>query len=175
MIDRTLQGDAEAFGALVRRYQDRLYTSMIHVLGNEEDARDIVQDAFVQALSKLDSFARKSSFYTWIYRIAFNLAVNRRKRESREREILGDNATHENRSPSADHEVERRENIQQVQRALALLDEPFRAVLVLREIEQLDYRTIAEILEIEVGTVRSRLHRARVMLRDTLTRLLAQD
>ncbi len=175
LIDRTLQGDGDAFGTLVRRYQDRLYTSMVHVLHNEEDARDVVQDAFVQALTQLRSFSRRSSFYTWVYRIAFNRALNRRKRQQRERELLGDPGTAVAAADDAGQELERKETIAQVQRALASLDAPFRAVLVLREIEQLDYRTIAEILEIEVGTVRSRLHRARVLLREALRRIIASD
>jgi len=177
LIAGTLRGDSEAFGQLVRRYQDRLYTNMVHILGNEEDARDVVQDAFVQALTHLAGFQQASSFYTWLYRIAFNVAMNRKNRERTEQQALQQRTTPSSGTSavSADSEILRRERIHQVHLALAELDEPFRAVLVLRELEQLDYATIAEILQIEVGTVRSRLHRARILMRETLDRLHIDD
>ena len=80
LIDKTLAGHSAAYGDLVRKYQDRLYNTVVHVAGNAEDARDIVQDAFVQAFVKLDTFQRSSAFYTWLYRIAFNLAATHRRR-----------------------------------------------------------------------------------------------
>ena len=83
LIDQTLEGQSAAFGQLVRKYQDRLYNTVVHVVGHAEDARDIVQDALVQAFVKLDSFRRRSAFYTWLYRIAFNLAVTHRGDGSR--------------------------------------------------------------------------------------------
>ncbi len=175
LIDRTLQGDADAFGTLVRRYQDRLYTSMVHLLHNESDAQDTVQEAFLQALTQLSTFSRKSSFYTWLYRIAFNRALNRRKRQQRERELVGQQVVRNDTVEDAGRNLERRETVAQVRKALASLDPTFRAVLVLREIEQLDYRTIAEILDIQVGTVRSRLHRARILLREALDRILSSE
>ncbi|MHB1034951.1 MAG: RNA polymerase sigma factor, partial [Pirellulales bacterium] len=75
-IDEALSGKTAAFGQLVQKYQDRLYNAIAHVLGSAEDARDVVQDAFVQAFVKLDSFHGSSTFYTWLYRIAFNLAIS---------------------------------------------------------------------------------------------------
>ena len=76
LIAATLAGDSAAFGQLVGLYQDRLYNSLLRVVGSAEDARDIVQDAFVQAFLKLDTFRGSSAFYTWLYRIAFNLAMS---------------------------------------------------------------------------------------------------
>lgn len=173
LIERTLAGDSHAFGTLVRQYQDRLYTSMVHVVGNPEDARDIVQDAFVRALTRLSTFQKGSSFYTWLYRIAFNLAMNRHQRLARERRALVGRPPRDPDAPA--DAIERQERVALVHQALNSLDERFRAVLVLRELEQLDYDSIAEILNIQVGTVRSRLHRARLMLRDALQRLKAGE
>ncbi|MGW8257884.1 MAG: RNA polymerase sigma factor, partial [Thermoguttaceae bacterium] len=80
LIAETIDGNAAAFGKLVIKHQDRLYNTMAHIVGNAEDARDIVQDAFVQAFLKLDTFKGKSEFYTWLYRIAWNLAAGERRR-----------------------------------------------------------------------------------------------
>ena len=81
LIDQTLAGDPTAYGRLVRKYQDRLYTTLMHVTGSREDAEDVTQDAFVQAYTKLDSFQGRSAFYTWLYRIAFNMSVSKRRRK----------------------------------------------------------------------------------------------
>src|SRR5215469_8791591 len=77
LIESALAGNSAAFGDLVRKYQDRLYNTMVHLTGSAEDAKDVVQDAFVKAFVKLESFQRSSAFYTWLYRIAFNTAVSR--------------------------------------------------------------------------------------------------
>lgn len=81
LIEATLAGDSAAFGQLVGRYQDRLYNSLTRVLNSAEDARDIVQDAFVQAYLKLNTFRGSSAFYTWLYRIAFNLAMSHARKQ----------------------------------------------------------------------------------------------
>src|SRR5690349_592381 len=80
LIDDALRGDSAAFGRLVTKYQDRLYNNLVHVVGSTDTAYDIVQDAFVQAYLKLETFERASAFYTWLYRIAFNLAASHRRR-----------------------------------------------------------------------------------------------
>ncbi len=180
LIDETLAGHSAAFGQLVRKYQDRLYNTVVHVAGNAEDARDIVQDAFVQAFVKLDTFRGKSAFYTWLYRIAFNVAAThlRRKRstvsveQAREGGGLEPMANDDN-DPTA--RLEQKERQRQVREAIAQLDEEHRAVIVLREIDGCCYETIAEILELPVGTVRSRLHRARLQLREQLKAVLMLD
>lgn len=179
LIERTLAGDSAAFGQLVRKYQDRLYNTMVHVVGGGDDALDVVQDAFVQAFVKLDSFQQISAFYTWLYRIAFNVAATYRRRRKRivsmdrTREISGEEPTDPRGGPADRAEqVERRH---QVRAALAKLSEEHRSVVVLREIDGCCYETIAEILELPVGTVRSRLHRARLQLREQLKEVLMFD
>jgi RNA polymerase sigma-70 factor (ECF subfamily) len=176
LIDRTLAGQAAAFGQLVVKYQDRLYNTVVHVVGNAEDAKDVVQEAFVQAFLKLDTFQRASAFYTWLYRIAFNVAATHRRRRramwSAEQARLSDGAA----PPAADspsRPIEREECCRQVRGAIARLGEEYRVVLVLREIDGCCYETIAEILDLPIGTVRSRLHRARMQLREHLKEVLA--
>lgn len=172
LIDDALSGRSASYGLLVSKYQDRLYTALVHVVGSFEDARDAAQDAFVQAFLKLDSFQRQSSFYTWLYRIAFNKAVSAQRRKRPQgsldqcREAGGPDPIDRNGAP--DDALERRERIGQVRGALAALPHDYRAVVVLREIDGCDYDQISEILDIPVGTVRSRLHRARLQLKDHL-------
>ncbi len=172
LIAATLRGDSDAFGRLVHAYQDRLYNSLVRVTGSAEDAGDIVQDAFVQAYRKLDSFRGSSAFYTWLYRIAFNLAMSHARRERKLVSLdgmktdLGSEPV--DGQPAPDAHVERREQVEMVHAALAELSAEYRTILVLREIDGCRYDEIAEILELPVGTVRSRLFRARMQLRDQL-------
>ncbi len=175
LIEQTLQGDTAAFGQLVRHYQDRLFTSIVHVVGQREEAEDIVQDAFVHALLKLDTFRRKSSFYTWLYRIAMNTAVNRQRRARPEVSIgqVPHQTGHDPADPGEPptERMLRTERARQIQSALQRLSEEYRTVLVLREVEGFNYETIARVLRISVGTVRSRLHRARALMREQLRQI----
>jgi RNA polymerase sigma-70 factor (ECF subfamily) len=147
--------------------------------GNHEDARDLVQEAFVQAFVKLDTFRRSSTFYTWLYRIAFNQTASyyRRKKPTtsldRVRENRGEEPVESNSGPSEQLETEERRG--QVRQALSQLSEEHRDILVLREIEGCDYETIAGILDIPVGTVRSRLYRARTQMHNQLKEVLTND
>ena len=174
LIQAALAGDTHAFGDLVTKYQDRLFNSLIHVLGNEYDAQDITQDAFIQAFRRLDSFRGQSAFYTWLFRVARNLAISRlRGRRQTSSLHAADGALREieGHDEKPGQALESAESVAQLQRALAKLPEDQRAILVLREFDGLEYETIAEVLEIPVGTVRSRLHRARGQLKDELIAL----
>ena len=179
LIDQAIAGDSAAFGNLVSKYQDRLYNSLVHVVGSTDGAYDAVQDAFVQAYVKLETFERASGFYTWLYRIAFNLAVSKRRKEKpavsvdHAREDLGQEPLDRGEAPSA--RLEQAERARQVQTALATLSEEHRAILVLREVDDCAYEQIAEILDLPIGTIRSRLHRARLQLRDQLKGILQED
>ena len=147
----------------MRKYQDRLYNTMVRAMGHAEDARDIVQDTFVQAFLKLETFEQNSEFFTWLYRIAFNMAATygRRKRPAGSveqlREATGQDPV--DRGPGPAERLEQEERRRQVQEAIGQLDDEYRNVVLLREIEGCCYQTIAEILNVPVGTVRSRLHR----------------
>jgi RNA polymerase sigma-70 factor (ECF subfamily) len=176
LIEQTLQGRPAAFGVLVRKYQDRLFNTLAHLLGDVEDAQDVVQDSFIQAFLKLETFQHSSAFYTWLYRIAMNMAATLRRRKrpvlsvDRAREATGREPIDLGEGPT--ERLERQERQQQVRQAIAQLPEEYRAVVVLREIEGFCYETIAEILDLPIGTVRSRLHRARFQLRDQLKEVL---
>ena len=148
---------------------------MVHVVGCPAEAEDIVQEAFIRAFRRLDRFQGHANFYTWLYRIALNRSVDRRRSrrptqslETEMHELKEKTASHEH-APS--HPMELREQNQRVQQALAELPESERAILILREFEDFDYATISDMLDIKVGTVRSRLHRARGHLMENLKRL----
>lgn len=175
LIREAQRGNSQSFGELVRAHQDRLYSSLLHVVDCPEEAYDVVQDAFVQALLKITTFKQESKFYTWLYRIAFNRAKTTQRRQrpafsvERSDEVSGSDLLDPAETP--DDLLIRQERITFVRRALSELSEKHRAVMVLREVENCDYETIATILEISVGTVRSRLHRARAQMRQTFERL----
>jgi RNA polymerase sigma-70 factor (ECF subfamily) len=169
LIDLALTGNRPAFAELVRRHQERLFVSMIQVTGSAEEAEEVTQEAFIRAFIKLDTFQRNSQFFTWIYRIAFNHALTRR-RKKRARVSL-DQARDENGlEVSSDHEqvdeaLLREERVSLVRQAIDSLTDEHRQILVLREMDDFSYEEIAEILQISIGTVRSRLSRARRQLK----------
>jgi RNA polymerase sigma-70 factor (ECF subfamily) len=137
------------------------------------EAEDVAQEAFVQAFLKLSSFKGQSHFYTWLFRIARNQAVSRFRRTRKTSSIDGSEspvALLANEA-SPDQRMLQNEAVSQVQLALSRLSEEHRAILVLRELEDMDYDAIAEALELPVGTVRSRLHRARMQLKSELEAL----
>jgi RNA polymerase sigma-70 factor, ECF subfamily len=179
LIAETLAGTSAAFGQLVLKYQDRLFNTLVHVVGSREDARDVVQDAFVQAFVNLRGFQQTSAFYTWLYRIAFNVAASLGRRRKpvlsieRARDVAGQEPVDGQAGPS--QRAEQQERCRQVQEAIAALSEEHRAILVLREIDGCCYETIGQILDLPIGTVRSRLHRARLQLKDELKEVLVFD
>jgi RNA polymerase sigma-70 factor (ECF subfamily) len=176
LIDACRSGKTEAFGVLVSRYQDRLYPTVFRLTGCAEDALDLLQEAFLRAYEKLDRFHGESSFYTWIYRIAVNLALSdRRKRRHESSAALtgdpsGDRALDDPAVP-----LERAERDERIQEALDALAPDHRAVVVMKEYDGLRYEEIGAMLGVPVGTVRSRLHRARCELRERLRSLVDDD
>jgi len=179
LVEAALAGDRDAFGDLVARYQDRLFNTLLRVVGSHEDAADAVQDAFVQAYTKLESFRGASQFYTWLYRIAMNVALSRQRRRrptaslDHAKESAGEEPLAAADGP--EETVLSQERIQHVQAALADLGDEHRQILVLREIDGCAYEEIAEILELPVGTVRSRIFRARVQLKEKLSAMWGED
>ena len=176
LISECLAGNVPAFGVLVRRYQDRLFNAVLRVVDNAEDAADVVQDAFLNAYQSLNSFKGDSEFFTWLYRIAFNAAISlRRKRKAvLSFDGMGDDKTNEPVDPSEygrpGTALERSEEDSIVLGALERLSVEHRLVLVLKDMEGRKYEEIAEVLDVPIGTVRSRLHRARLELRELLER-----
>ncbi len=174
IINRVRAGDVDAYGVLVKRYQDRIYSVVFNYIHNREDASDIVQDSFVKAYMKLQTFDSESAFYTWLYRIAINAAIDHiRKKKSRNVESLDDDKfTESNFEPvskdgSADPErvAIRSEQAAILRKALDSLSDKLKAVAVLHDVEGLSQEEVAQVLGIPVGTVKSRVSRARAELR----------
>jgi len=162
---------------LVRRYQDRLYHSVYRLVDNPDDALDVVQEAFLNAYQNLGSFKGDSLFFTWLYRIAVNTAISLKRKQRVSLSIDGRNgeAIIDPLDPSEDnrpgHALEQAELERRIQQALNRLSPEHRAVLVMKDIEGQKYETMAEVLGVPIGTIRSRLHRARLEMRE----LLSQD
>lgn len=175
LIDSCLAGNPDAFGQLVLRYQDRLINSLAKLLGSAHEAADVAQDAFVHAFQKLGTFQRRAAFYSWLFRIAFNASVSRRRKFGRTktsidayRDETGIEPTDCRRDSQPSFSMEMDEQQQIVQEALSALPNDFRVALVLKEMEGFKYEEIAAIVGCPVGTVRSRIHRARHELREKL-------
>jgi RNA polymerase sigma-70 factor, ECF subfamily len=175
LIRECLKGKTEAFGELVQRHQDRLYRCLYRIFGNSEDTLDTVQEAFLNAYQNLDSFKGDSLFFTWLYRIAVNTAISSKRKQ---RMVLSIDASPEgeaviepvdssefNRPGQALEQAEQEKRIQQ---ALARLSAEHRAVLVMKDMQGQKYEDMAEVLGVPIGTIRSRLHRARLELREIL-------
>jgi RNA polymerase sigma-70 factor (ECF subfamily) len=180
LIAECRSGRTDAFGPLVQRYQDRLYPTAIRLTGGVEDALDLLQETFLRAYQKLAGFHAESSFYTWVYRIMVNLALTeRRKRHhgKRRHQTSCDLLDPPDDSVASDPagRLERLEREGLVQRALERLAPDHRVVVVMKEFDGLRYEEIAATLGIPIGTVRSRLHRARVELKEMLTSIDDSD
>jgi RNA polymerase sigma-70 factor (ECF subfamily) len=176
LIAECLGGRRDAFGELVTRYQARLFNAAVRLVDNPEDAADVVQDAFLNAFQSLHTFKGDAEFFTWLYRIAFNTAISQ-KRKKRATVSLEADGTDPGIEPHDQSEyvkpgaaLERSEDERQLHDAMNRLSYEHREVLVLKDIEGLKYEDIAEALGVPIGTIRSRLHRARLELRDLLQR-----
>jgi RNA polymerase sigma-70 factor, ECF subfamily len=177
LIRQCLQGNTAAFGELVRRYQDRLFNTVFRLLNNAEDAQDVVQDAFLNAYQNLESFKGDSLFFTWLYRIAMNTAISLKRKHKFTVSLHSDrneddiDPTDVSEFSQPGERLERKERERQLQEALSQLSPEHRAVLILKDIEGQKYEVIAEVLKVPIGTIRSRLHRARGELRELLDKM----
>ena len=179
LVRRARRGDLEAYDDLVRRYQERIYATIYHMTANHEDANDLAQDTFIKAYQALKSFKGGSSFYTWVYRIAVNKTINfLKQRKSRSHMSLNDldfNAEHDPDLVAlvSDKTPRREANLKELQEklneALQKLSEPHRLVVTLHDVQGLAHEEIAEIMDCNIGTVRSRLFYARQQLQGYLS------
>lgn len=179
-------GDDLAFEALLGRYEARVYRLARRLTGDDADAQDVLQDAFLQVYRKLGSFRGESRFSTWLYRIATNAALmQRRGRKRRPTESLeaylprfDDNGVHLGESAAlqaasqADELLDRRLLAEKAQEGVARLPDLYRAAFVLRDLQELSTAEVAELLGLDPATVRQRVHRARLMLRGYLSDLV---
>lgn len=160
---------------LIVKYQDRIYNTILKICNNSDDAAELTQDTFVKVLEHIADFRGKSSFYTWLFRIAVNETINFCRRRFK---VASQSLDAELPMP-ADMTTsdpvclaQQKEAIALLTEAIGRLDEDHRVVIVLRDIEQMSYSQIAETLGLEMGTVKSRLSRARAMLREILETVL---
>ena len=178
-VARARNGDHEAFRVLVERYQGRAYRLAVRVLQDPDLARDAVQDGFLKAYGSLDKFEGRSGFYTWLYRLIFNLCIDMKRRDRSGRHVeWDDEVAREVASgvPGSDpgpgyepgRDYERGELREALAKAIDALPDDAKRTLLLREVDGLSYAEIAEALEIPKGTVMSRLHHARRRVRELL-------
>lgn len=183
LVRRAAMRDKEAFRELFERYGQRVFAIAYDVVRRKEDAEDVVQESFVKAYLSLPEFRGQSSFYTWLYRIVYNLAIDYRRKTSRrggetlEYEDSRQSAVTAGASeppPSPDEAVSRSERAARIRKELDQISEDHRMVIILREVDGLNYEEIADVLKISKGTVMSRLHYARKKLQKAL-RDLAEE
>jgi len=180
LISRFKAGDISAFEEILIKHQDRIYNVCRYMLGNKDDAEDAAQDTFIKAYRNLRDFRPDSSLYTWLYRIAVNTCLDYKKlpffasifRGTREDdEVVNELPSDE---PSPERLYESKQTGHALRVGLKQLSEKFRTVLILREIEGLSYEEIAEVLDISIGTVKSRISRAREELKQQITKFTEQ-
>ncbi len=182
-------GDASAWEPVLARHQDRLFATCLRMIGDRETASDLVQDSFVRIIQGIDSFDGRARLSTWMTRVTMNVCLSHLRKEKLRRHpsldaparpIAGRDpdgssgsigaGLEQSRELGTDERVEVEEHRTRVLQALALLPPPVRAVLVLRDVQGMDYEQIASVLGVAVGTVKSRLFRARVALREAMER-----
>jgi RNA polymerase sigma-70 factor (ECF subfamily) len=190
LLLKAQKGDRGAYGQIIVLYQDRLFNAVLRMVGDREEARELTQEAFTRGLMKLDGFRGDASPYTWLFRIAVNLAISQLRKVQRNRvfsldrpagartrdadqaaSLMDRMASDNGEQPPA--KAERRERDEAVLAALGRLDAEYRAVLVMRDIEGFDYQQMADMLSLPLGTLKSRLFRARLALRDELRTYLS--
>lgn len=179
-IDRFKAGDSTAFEEIVKAYEDRIYNLCRYMLGNAHDAEDAAQEVFLKAFQNLRSFRPEASLYTWLYRIAVNTCIDYKRKpfflslfrkDASDEEMEYDIPSEE---PSPERLLESKQLTREIHRALMKTSPKLRTVIVLKELEGLSYEEISEVLEISMGTVKSRIARAREELKQSLSRFREQ-
>lgn len=181
VLERFQHGDTSVFKEIVLAYQDRIYRLCRYMLGNPQDAEDAAQDTFLKTYQNLKNFTPSASLYTWIYRIAVNTCIDYKrrnafeglfKRSDNEEDLI---AREPSTDPSPERLSESGEASGALQKALNALSRKLRAVIVMKEIEGLSYEDIAAALDISMGTVKSRISRAREELKKLMKGLTTTE
>ncbi|NLW51582.1 MAG: sigma-70 family RNA polymerase sigma factor [Candidatus Brocadiaceae bacterium] len=182
LIGRARRGDVQAFGRLVELNKDYIFNAVFHLLGNAVDAEDISQEVFLRAFRHLNDFEGRARFRTWLYGIMLNAVRSFWRRRTLRGTVSLDGGGEGAPLPDPpgptdgpDAAADRRERVEAVRAAIGALDEESREIVVLRDIKGLAYEELAEVLRIPVGTVKSRLHRARTALRKALEPLYGAE
>jgi RNA polymerase sigma-70 factor (ECF subfamily) len=180
IIECFKNGDSSVFTDLIRTYQDRIYNLCRYMLENPQDAEDAAQETFIKAYQNLKNYTPNASFYTWLYRIAVNTCLDHiRKFSFHSLFFSGDKEAHidsfPSQAPSPESAYATAQSMVALQSALNKLSTKLRVVIVLNELEGLAYEEIAEILDVSVGTVKSRISRAREELRKNMKKITEQN
>lgn len=171
IIARARRGDADAFEQLVTAYRNQVFRLALRMCGNEADADEVAQEAFLSAWKGLPNFRGESRFSTWLYQLTTHAAIDLMRREKRQAAAEDiDEITAADDGPSPQQQVERTETQREIRSALMQLPEEYRQVLLLRFMQELSYEEIGRALKLPVGTVKSRLNRAKAQLKDILSR-----
>ena len=170
LVRRFRAGEPEAFTDLVRRHQHRVYSVCLRVLGDADAAADVAQDTFLTVLRKLDGFRGEAAFSTWLHRVAVNACYDELRRKRRRpmlHVVADDGPEHQPGPPEPDH-ADEVAGTHDVATALASIPEEFRVTLVLADVQDMAYEQISKVLDVPVGTVKSRVHRGRLALAEAL-------
>jgi len=174
LVRKSQQGDERAFGELVNRYESKVYSLALKMLRNADDAEDVLQDTFLRAYRGIKAFQGNSTFSTWIYRITANSALMRLRKKQLPTVSIDDADEREapiniaDWAPSPVEQLLTKETQQAMNEAIEALPPEFRQVFVLRDVEELSNSEVADILDLSVAAVKSRLHRARLKVRNRL-------
>jgi RNA polymerase sigma-70 factor (ECF subfamily) len=181
LVERAQAGDMEAFAELVRRYERRIYRMARQITQNDEDAEDVLQESFLKAFQHLDSFQGQSKFYTWVTRIAVNESLMKLRKRKSDRTVSLDENIETDEEPivreiavwddTPESKYSQEELRQILDKAIESLKPIFRTVFILRDVEELSTEETAEVLGLSIAAVKSRLLRARLQLRERLTRV----
>ena len=176
-VKRVQRGDTQSFEILVRRHQNTTFNLIYRFLGDYDEATETAQEVFLSAYKSIQQFRGDANFATWLYRIAFNHASSRRKslNSKLQRHVALEDEVVADCSADPETSAERREIQQCVQQALNSLDREDAQIILLRDLQDVRYEDIAEMLDVPVGTVKSRLHRARQALRVSLAPYFSTD
>ena len=174
MVARAKRGDAAAFEALVAPHERLIYLTCLKLMGNEQDAGDCAQEALLRAYRAMSSYRSEASLTTWLYRIAYNIcldALRKRKRIAAEslEALSEDGFTPQDKGQTPYAALEQKERMAALKRAIDLLPEDMRTVLLLSQVENMGYEQIAQVTDTPVGTVKSRINRARLKLKEILS------
>lgn len=181
LVQRTLRGETEAYDALVRRHQRPVYNLVYRMIGNADDAGDLVQETFLRAYGALSSFRQDASFLTWLYKIASNLCIDRMRSRKSKGALSLDAELEEGREPAADRLSSPEDVVVRgavgdiVHKAVMNLPARYRVVVVMRHLQHMSIEEIAEKLQLPSGTVKTHLFRAREMLRERLRPVLDME
>lgn len=175
LVDRSKKGDTDAFEKLIISYEKKIFNIALRMTGNREDASDIAQEVCIKIYKSINSFKENSSFSTWVYRITSNVCIDEMRKRKNVISLTGTGPNDEDYELPVEDKgrlpeeiVESRETIRMLKKCIQELAPEYRIIIILRDIQGYSYEEISRILEINMGTVKSRLSRARNLLKDKL-------